>query len=305
MKKTKKRKYNDTWVFVAPYFIIFFIFVIALIVISVFLSFTYFDSINFPTFVGLKNYIDLFTQDTDFMQVVLPTTIKYALIIGPGGFILSFVMAWILAQLSYRLRTVLAIILYSPSLTSGVLMAVIWKSTFSGDTRGYLNYFLLNLGFINEPIQWLQNTSLIFGIMIFVGLWSSMSVGFLAILSGILNVDKTLYEAAYIDGMKNRWQEIFYITIPSIKPQMLFGAVMAVVGTFNASGLAAALTGSYPPPQLAGWLIVDHMNDFAFGRYEMGYASAMSVILLAMVMGFYIIATKLFGEKRVKKRYEK
>ena len=286
MKLTKKKKFNDAYLFAAPYFVIFFTFVILLIIISVVLSLTYYDTINFPNFIGLRNYINLFTQDTDFMQYALPTTIKYALIIGPGGYILSFFMAWLLAQVSYKLRTVLAIILYSPSLTSGVLMSVIWRVAFSGDTRGYLNYFLLNLGIINEPVQWLQNTQMIFGIMVFVGLWSSMSVGFLAMLSGILNVDKDLYEAAYVDGMKSRWQEIFYITIPSIKPQMLFGAVMAVVGTFNAAGMAAALTGAYPPPQLAGWLIVDHMNDYGFGRYEMGYASAMSVVLLMMVMLF-------------------
>lgn len=302
MTPTKKRRFNDAYFFIVPYFTIFFTFVIALIVISVVLSFTYYDTINFPTWVGLKNYINLFTTDTDFMQYALPTTIKYALIIGPGGYIISFLMAWLLSQVSYKIRTVLAIILYSPSLTSGVLMAVIWKVTFSGDTRGYLNYFLLNLGFINEPIQYLQNTSMIFGIMIFVGLWSSMSVGFLAMLSGILNIDKDLYEAAYVDGMKSRWQEIFYITIPSIKPQMLFGAVMAVVGTFNAAGLASALTGAYPPPQLAGWLIVDHMNDFGFGRYEMGYASAMSVVLLMIVMIFYYVSHRLFGERRSKRK---
>lgn len=296
--KLKKRKFNDAYMFVLPYFLIFFFFVILLIVISVVLSMTYYDTINFPTFVGLRNYINLFTQDSDFMQFALPTTIKYALIIGPGGYIISFVMAWLLSQISHRIRTVLAIILYSPSLTSGVLMAVIWKVVFSGDTRGYLNYFLLDLGFINEPVQWLQDTNMIFGIMIFVGLWSSMSVGFLAILSGILNVDKDLYEAAYMDGMKNRWQEIFYITIPSMKPQMLFAAVMAVVGTFNAAGLATALSGSYPPPQLAGWMIVDHMYDFGFSRYEMGYASAMSVVLLSLVMFFYFVSTKLFGEKK-------
>ncbi len=298
--KRKKRKFNDAFIFVLPYFTIFFIFVVLLIFISVFLSFTYYDTINFPSWVGIKNYITLFTTDSDFMQYALPTTIKYALIIGPGGYIISFFMAWVLAQISHKLRTVMAIILYSPSLTSGVLMAVIWKVVFSGDTRGYLNYFLLNLGFINEPVQWLQDTNMIFGIMIFVGLWSSMSVGFLAMLSGILNVDKDLYEAAYVDGMKNRWQEIFYITIPSMKPQMLFGAVMAVVGTFNAAGLAVALTGSYPPPQLAGWLIVDHMNDYGFARYEMGYASAMSVVLLSMVMFFYYVSTKLFGEKKIR-----
>ncbi len=298
--RNKKRKFNDAYLFALPYFLVFFFFVVLLIFISVILSLTYYDTINFPTWVGIQNYITLFTTDSDFMQYALPTTIKYALIIGPGGYIISFFMAWVLAQISHKLRTVMAIVLYSPSLTSGVLMAVIWKVVFSGDTRGYLNYFLLNIGFINEPVQWLQDTNMIFGIMIFVGLWSSMSVGFLAMLSGILNVDKDLYEAAYVDGMKNRWQEVFYITIPSMKPQMLFGAVMAVVGTFNAAGLAVALTGSYPPPQLAGWLIVDHMNDYGFARYEMGYASAVSVVLLSMVMFFYYVSHQLFGEKKIR-----
>ncbi|MFH0993866.1 MAG: sugar ABC transporter permease [bacterium] len=293
----KKTRFNTAYLFVAPYYTVFFLFVVVLIAISAALSFTYYDTINFPTFVGLENYVTLFTQDNDFMQYALPTTIKYALIIGPGGYAISFFMAWILAQITHKLRTVIAIILYSPSLTNGILMSVIWKVVFSGDTRGYLNYWLLSLGFINEPVQWLQDASFIFGIMIFVGIWSSMSVGFLAMLSGIMNVNKDLYEAAYVDGMKSRWQEIFYITIPSMKPQMLFGAVMALVGTFNASGLAAALSGSVPPPQFAGWLIVDHMNDYGFARFEMGYASAISVVLLLVVLLFNRVATKLFGER--------
>jgi len=293
----KKARFNTAYLFVAPYYTVFFLFVVVLIAISAALSFTYYDTINFPTFVGLENYVTLFTQDNDFMQYALPTTIKYALIIGPGGYAISFFMAWILAQITHKLRTVIAIILYSPSLTNGILMSVIWKVVFSGDTRGYLNYWLLSLGFINEPVQWLQDSSFIFGIMIFVGIWSSMSVGFLAMLSGIMNVNKDLYEAAYVDGMKSRWQEIFYITIPSMKPQMLFGAVMALVGTFNASGLAAALSGSVPPPQFAGWLIVDHMNDYGFARFEMGYASAISVVLLLVVLVFNRVATRLFGER--------
>jgi len=296
--RPKSSKFNTSYLFALPYMIIFFTLVVILIIISVVLSLTYYDTINFPTWIGLENYVALFTQDTDFMQYALPTTIKYALIIGPGSYALSFMMAWILSQITHRLRTLIAIILYSPSITNGVLMAVIWKVVFSGDTRGYLNYYLLTLGIINEPIQWLQNSSMIFGIMIFVGIWSSMSVGFLAMLSGILNINKDLYEAAYVDGMKSRWQEIFYITIPSMKPQMLFGAVMAIVGTFNASGLASALSGSVPPPQFAGWLIVDHMNDYGFARYEMGYASAMSVLLLMIVLTFNKISHKLFGEKK-------
>lgn len=294
-----KKNRNLSFLFALPYGIIFFTFVVLLIFISIALSFFRYDTINTPEFVGLDNYVSLFTRDQDFLQYAVPNTIKYALIVGPIGYLLSFFMAWVLAQLPHRIRTVLAVILYSPSLTSSVMMTVVWKVLFSGDTRGYLNALLTNWGIISAPLQFLQAPKFIFGIMIFVGLWSSMSVGFLAMLSGILNINKELYEAAYIDGMKSRFQEIFYITIPSMKPQMMFGAVMAIVGTFNSCGLASALSGSTPPPGYAGWLIVDHMNDYGFSRYEMGYASAISVVLLAFVSIFYLIAKKLFGEKEL------
>ncbi len=293
----KKKRFQTDFLFALPYAIIFFTFVILLIMISIFLSFTYYDTINAPRWVGLSNYVTLFTRDSDFMQYALPNTVKYAIIVGPIGYLLAFFMAWLLAQVTKKVRTVLALILYSPSLTSGVMMAVVWRVLFSGDSRGYLNSILISMGLISAPMQFLQSATMIFAIMIFVGLWSSMSVGFLAMLSGILNINKELYEAAYIDGMKSKWQEIFYITIPSMKPQMLFGAVMSIVGTFNTSGLATTLSGSTPPPQYAGWLIVDHMNDYGFARYEMGYASAISVVLLGIVMLFYMAARALFTEK--------
>jgi len=298
MKNKRLKKFNSAYLFIAPYAIIFFIFVILLIVISIMLSFTYYDTVNPPRFIGLTNYINLFTQDSTFMQDAIPNTIKYVIIVGPLGYILGFVIAWMLAQLPKRIRNILAVIIYSPSLTSGVLMSVVWKVMFSGDATGYLNYLLLSWGLINEPVQFLQSKEWIFGIMIFVGLWSSMGIGFLAMLSGILNIDKELYEAAYVDGIKSRFQEIIYITIPSMKPQMLFGAIMSMVSTFNAYGIASALSGSTPPPQNAGWLIVDHMNDYAFTRLEMGYASAVSVVLLLMVLIFNRICYKLFGTKK-------
>ena len=298
LKTGSHKNKNTAYLFILPYAIFFMIFVVLLIFISILLSFTYYNTVNIPSFVGLRNYINLLTQDTDFMQYALPTTIRYALIVGPGGYMLSFMLAWILAQIPHRFRTVAAIIIYSPALTSGVLMTVVWRVFFSGDNRGYLNNFLLNLGVINTPVQWLQDPQAISIIMLFVGLWSSMGIGFLAMLSGILNINKEIYEAAYIDGLKNRWQEIFYITIPSMKPQMLFGAVMAIVSTFNAAGIASALTLSFPPPQLAGWLIVDHMNDFGFARFEMGYASALSVVLLIIVLLFSRIAKRLFGGEK-------
>ncbi len=298
MTSTKKLKFNSSYLFILPYASIFLIFIVLLLLISFLLSFTYYDSVNMPTFVGLKNYVTLFTQDTDFMQSALPNTIMYALIVGPGGYALGFFMAWLLSQLPKRIRNISAIILYSPSLTGSVLISVVWKAVFSGDNRGYLNYALLELGIINEPYQWLQDTTAITWIMIFVGLWSSMGIGFLAMLSGILNINRELYEAAYVDGMKNRFQEIIYITIPSMKPQMMFGAVMAIVNTFNSAGLASALTGASPTPQLAGWLITDHMNDYAFSRWEMGYASAISVVLLLIVLAFYLVANRFFGGKK-------
>ena len=292
--KKKKRKFNTSYFFIGPYAIIFLVFVVLLILISFLLSFTYYDGVNMPRFVGLSNYIALFTQDLDFMQSALPNTIKYALIVGPVGYMLTFFLAWVLAQLPRRFRNVAAIILYSPSLTGSILISVVWKAMFSGDSRGYINYLLLNWGIINEPLQFLQDKTTIFIIMVFVGLWSSMGIGFLAMLSGILNTNREIYEAAYVDGMKNRFQEIVYITIPSMKPQMMFGAVMAIVSTFNSAGLASALTGASPTPQLAGWLISDHMQDYAFSRMEMGYASSLSVVLLMLVLVFYFVANHLF-----------
>jgi multiple sugar transport system permease protein len=245
----------------------------------------------------LKNYITLLTQDDIFMKYVLPNTLQFAAIVGPGGYILSFLLAWILAQLPKLPRTIFALILYSPSMTSGVAMAVVWKTLFSGDQTGYLNSFLLGLNIIQEPIQWLQSPQYLMVIMILVTLWSSMGVGFLAMLAGLLDVNPELYEAARIDGIKNRFQEIIYITIPSMRPQMLFGAVMALVSTFQAGAIGVVLSGSNPTPQYAGQLIVNHIEDYGFLRYEMGYAAAVSVVLLIMVLLLDRLAVNLFSSE--------
>ena len=231
------------------------------------------------------------------MQNVLPNTIKYAIIVGPGGYILSFLLAWMLSQLTSKLRTLYALIIYSPSLTSGITMAVLWKVIFAGDNSGYLNTILMKLGLIVEPIIYLQSQEFLLLIMIIVTLWSSMGVGFLAILAGILNVDTEMYEAGYIDGIKNKFQEIIYITIPSIKPQMLFGAVMAIVGTFASAGIGVALSGSNPTPQYAGQLIVNHIEYYGFNKFEMGYAAALSVLLLIGIYLLSKIAFKVFRSK--------
>ncbi|WP_370295784.1 carbohydrate ABC transporter permease [Rossellomorea marisflavi] len=294
--KNQSQKSNIL-LFLLPYLLLFCTFIIIPVIAAIALSFTYFNAIEFPSWVGLSNYVSLITQDEVFMQKVLPNTLTFALIVGPGGYILSFILAWMLAQIQSKPRTILALIIYSPSMTAGVAMSVVWTIIFSGDETGYLNSLLITIGAIFEPIQWLQSPEYLMKIMIVVTLWGSMGVGFLAMLSGVLNINKEVYEAGYIDGIKNRFQEIIYITIPSMKPQMLFGAVMAVVGTFQAGAIGVALSGANPTPQYAGQLMVNHLEDYGFIRYEMGYAAAISVVLLLVVYAFSKVAWKLFGEK--------
>jgi len=295
--KTVKKRDFSLVVFLGPYYLMFSIFIVVPVVVAIMLSFTYFDSIQFPTFTGFRNYIDLFTQDAVFMRYVLPNTIRFALIVGPGGYFLSFMMAWLLAQIPHRARTVLALALYSPSMTAGVAMTVLWRVIFSGDEAGYINSILLRFNLVTEPVQFLQSPQHLMTIMILVTLWGSMGVGFLAMLSGILNINAELYEAAYIDGLRNRVQEIMYVTIPSMRPQMLFGAVMAIVATFQAGAIGVQLSGANPTPQYAGQLIVNHIEDFGFIRFEMGYAAAVSVALLAMVYLCAKFINRLFLDK--------
>ena len=249
------------YVFVFPYAALFVTFILAPVIMAIFLSFTNFNAIQKPSFVGFLNYINLITGDDVFMKFVLPNTVKYALIVGVGGYVLAFLLAFGLANLTKGPRTVFALILYSPSMTTGVAMSVLWKIMFTGDQTGYLNSWLMDIGVINEPIIWLTNADYLLPIVIIIGLWSSMGVGFLSILAGLLNIDESLYEAAAIDGM-----------------------------------IATLLAGN-PTPGYAAQLIVNHIEDYGFIRYEMGYAAAVSVVLLLIVQIFSSASNKLFGEK--------
>ena len=231
-KNEQKREAWSAYLFLAPYLILFLVFIVIPVGLAIMLSFTDFDSVNFPTWVGLKNYISLFTSDAVFMQYVVPNTLKFSLIAGPLGYILSFLMAWMLAQVPKRSRTVLALVLYSPSMTSGVAMTVIWKVLFNGDQTGYLNSLLLSWGLIREPVQWLQSTEWLMPVMIVVTLWSSMGVGFLSMLAGILNINQELYEAARVDGA-GRWRLMWHITLPAIRGTIVMMFILRVGGILN------------------------------------------------------------------------
>ncbi|MDF2725632.1 MAG: binding-protein-dependent transport system inner rane component [Paenibacillus sp.] len=305
-------KSNDAWfaeiwrsrtsyLFVGPFMLLFALFIFVPVVVAVGLSLFTYDAISAPRFIGLDNFVSLLTRDWIFLQYALPNTFLFALIVGPGGYMLSFVLAWTINQLPASIRDYFALAMYAPSLAAGVAFSVVWPVIFSGDRVGYLNRTLLSAGLLEKPVLWLQNLDTFMGVMIAISLWSSMGVGFLAMLAGLQTVNKELYDAGAIDGIANRLQEIFYITIPAIRPQMLFGAVMAVVGTLKSgmigSVLAQSASGSPITPQYSGHLFLNHIDDFAMIRYEMGYAAALSVVLLGIMYGANKLAFGLFGNK--------
>lgn len=304
-KKYKEMAGSSTFWLLFPYVALFIFFVLIPVIMAFGLSMTHFNVIERPTFNGVFNYVILLTQDEVFLKYVLPNTVKYALIVGPGGYVLAFMLAWMLTQIQKTPRLIISLILYTPSMVGPVFIAVVWRTVFNGSEAGYLNSLLLRLNLIDQPIQFLVSPDYLMTIVIIVALWSSMGIGFLAMIAGIMNVDPELYEAGYIDGVKNRFQEIVYITIPSMKPQMLFGAVMAIVGAFNAGWIGVTLSGTNPTPQYSAQLLINHIEDYGFQRYEMGYAAAVSVVLLLIVWIFARVAYRLFGDSSRRDKVKK
>lgn len=268
--------------FFLPFLVLFTLFVLAPVVQSVFYSFTNYDLLKRNDFVGFNNYKQLFLNDEIFL-LALKNTMVFACIAGPVSYILSFVMAWILNDM--KGRTIFALAFYAPSITSGTAMAVIWTYFFSSDSYGLINNFLMNLGLISSPILWNQSVDLIMPVCIFIQIWMSMGTGFLVFMAGLQNANQELYEAGAIDGIKGRFAELFYITLPQMKPQLLFGAINTIAGSFGVFDVISSFAG-FPSPNYAGHTLVAHVYDYAFVRYEMGYASAVSVILFLITFLF-------------------
>lgn len=270
-----------SYLFLAPFLILFFLFIITPVLASIGLSFTYYNVLEPPKWSGLTNYESLFVEDELFLKG-LANTFYFSVVSGPVGYIAAFFLAWLIHRTSQRVRPVFTAIFYSPSLTSGVAMSVVWLVVFANDSYGYFNQFLIRIGFIVEPIQWLQDVDLIMPVIIIISLWMSLGVGFLAFLAGLETINKELYEAGKIDGIRSGMQELWYITLPGMKPQLLFGAVLAIVGAFKVGDISMAVAG-FPSPLDAGLTVALHLKDYAVMRYEMGYASAISVILFIVI----------------------
>lgn len=285
-KRMKDNKIN--YFLMLPFLIFFLLFTILPVLSSIVLSFTRYDILNAPVFVGWDNYLRMFLEDEVFL-IALKNTFQFAVITGPVSYFLCFVFAWFINDLPPIARATFTVIFYAPTLAN---IYFIFQYIFSGDMYGLLNSFLLQFGLINEPIQWLTNTDYMLNIVIFVQLWCSLGTGFLAFVAGLQNLDPSLVEAGAIDGVRNRFQELIYIILPQMGGSLMFGAVMQISQAFSVGGISSALVG-FPSIDYAAHTIVLHISDFGHTRFELGYASALSVVLFAIMLGIKGIVNKL------------
>ncbi len=283
------KEHRALYLLMSPYMFLFFLFTILPVIMSLFLSFTFFDLLQAPRFIGLQNYVNLFLHDEIFI-VAIRNTLILALITGPLSYLLAFLFAWLINELRPKVRWVMVLVFYAPSISGNAYF--IWRIIFASDMYGYANSIMLRFGFIDEPILWLENPTYILPILILVQLWLSLGVAFLAFIAGLQTVNPELYEAGAVDGVRNRWQELWFITLPQMKPMLMFGAVMQITQALGVAVVPIAIAG-LPSVEYAGHTIVTHLMDYGTIRFEMGYASAIATILFVLMVGTNMVVQKI------------
>ena len=289
----KEMKRNKVGYFmVAPFMILFLVFTVVPVFLSIFLSFTDFNMLQMPHWVGGSNYIRLFLDD-DIFITACKNTLIFAAVTGPVSYILSLLIAWFINELPPKVRALVTLIFYAPSISGNVYL--VWKTMFSSDSYGWVNGSLIKLGLINSPILWFDDAEYVMPLCIVAALWLSLGTAFLSFIAGLQTVDRSLYEAAAVDGIKNRWQELWYITLPKMRPQMLFGAVLSITQAFGFGAVVTALCG-FPSVDYAAHTIMHHLDDYGGQRYEVGYSSTIAVILFIIMLGSNIVIKKALSK---------
>ena len=283
------RKHKVAYLMIAPFFILFTLFTVIPVVLSLLLSFTNFNMLEFPSFVFLDNYIRLFLDDDVFI-LAIKNTLQFAAVTGPGSYLLSLLFAWFINELRPKIRSIVTLIFYAPSISGNVYL--IWTYFFSSDSYGLVNAWGIELGLLDEPVLWFQDTKYIFTLCCLVALWTSLGTSFLTNIAGFQKVADALYEAGAVDGGKNRWQELYYITLPMMRPQMMLGAILSITGAFGFGAVITALVG-FPSPNYAAHTIMHHLEDYGNQRYEMGYASAIATLLFLMMIGCNLLVNRI------------
>ena len=295
MFQWKLKEIRQNWVaylMVAPYMILFTLFTVVPVLLSVFIGFTDFNMLEWPNIVWMKNYVTLFFDDDVFL-ICIKNTFIFACIVGPSSYIMSFLVAWFINELPPKIRALVTLVFYAPSISGQVYL--IWGTLFSSDSYGWANATLMKLGFIQEEINWFRDETYVMPLCIIVSLWTSLGTSFLAFIAGLQGIDRALFEAGAVDGIKNRWQELYYITLPSMKPQLMFGAIMSITGSFGFGGIVDALAGN-PSVNYCAHTIMHHLGDYGGARYEIGYSSAIAMILFLMMIGANMLVKRLLSK---------
>ena len=291
--KLKEMKQNwIAYIMVGPYMLLFTLFTIVPVVMSILISFTDFNMLEFPNIVWMKNYVTLFFDD-DIFLVACKNTFIFAAIVGPASYIMSFLVAWFINELPPKVRALVTLIFYAPSISGQVYL--IWGTLFSSDSYGWANAILMELGIIDTEILWFQDANYVMPLCIIVSLWTSLGTSFLSFIAGLQGIDHSLFEAGAVDGVKNRWQELYYITLPSMKPQLMFGAIMSITGSFGFGGIVTALAG-FPSVDYCAHTIMHHLEDYGGQRYEIGYSSAIATILFLIMIGANMLVKKIISK---------
>ena len=280
------------YLMVAPYFLVFLTFTVAPVILSLLLSFTSFNMLEPPKILFFENYVRLFLDD-DIFLIAIKNTFIFAVMTGPVSYLLCLMFAWFINELTPKIRSLVTLIFYAPSISGQVYL--IWTVMFSSDSYGYANGILMDLGIINSPILWFQDTDYIMPLVILVALWTSLGTSFLSFNAGFQVVDKSYYEAAAVDGIRNRWQELWYVTLPVMKNQMMFAAIMSITGSFGFGGVVTALCG-FPSPDYCAWTLMHHLEDYGGARWEVGYASAIATLLFLMMIGANMLVNRMLSK---------
>ncbi|OGW84808.1 MAG: hypothetical protein A2987_02520 [Omnitrophica bacterium RIFCSPLOWO2_01_FULL_45_10] len=298
-KKTLFARLNEhkwSYFFIAPAVLLFVVFIVGPLIASFYWSFTEYNGIHPPKWVGLANYKTIFFDDPRFWKAIKNTVI-YTLGVIPPGVVLSLLLAIAVDQ-QIKFKNFFRIIYFIPSVTSVIALSVIWKWLFAGEKYGLINYFLLSLGL--KPIDWLMSPVWTLPAIMIMSIWAGIGYNMILFLAGLQTIPSTVYEAADIDGA-NVLEKFWHITLPLLKPTMVFVVIMGFIASFQVFERIYIMTES--EFGIGGVLdsaltLVAYLYDMGFRKFQMGYASALGYVVFIVIFLVTIINLK-FVKSRI------
>lgn len=288
---SKLNKQKVSYLFIALPALLFFVFQLAPVFISFFWSFTRYDVVHAPRFIGLANYKSILFNDPLFWKAVFNTMV-YVIGVVPIGICLSLILAVAIDQ-KIKFKNFFKSVFFLPTVTAIVAVSVIWKWLYAGEKYGLLNYAIMKLGF--HPIDWLSSPGWTLPSIMIMSVWAGVGYNMILFLAGLQTIPHVMYEAAEIDGA-GFWKKFFHITLPLLKPTIVFVSMMSFIFSFQVFEQVYIMTGAQGG--IGGVLnsaltIVAYLYDKGFQKFQMGYASALAYIIFFWIFVLTMINKRL------------